>query len=110
MFRHEDKFHKPPAFAVKIPASLADDEAMAKLEKINQAVFTRVGDELAVRMAAVEIEGSQAGIRYQRFAAKAGSVSDRKDSDAEAAEFGVTKNRPCEADQWQGGYSLHPGH
>jgi len=56
MFRHEDKFHKPPAFAVKIPASLGDDEAMAKLEKINQAVFTRVGDELAVRMAAVEIE------------------------------------------------------
>jgi len=57
MFRHEEKFHKPPALAAKIPASLSDDEAMQRLEQINAAVFTRVGEELSVRMAAVEISG-----------------------------------------------------
>jgi len=57
MFRHEEKFHKPPALATTIPASLSDDEAMARLEQINKAVFTRVGDELGVRLTAVDIEG-----------------------------------------------------
>jgi len=57
MFRHEEKFHKPPALAGKIAASLSDEEAMARLEEVNNAVFTRVGDELSVRLAAVEIEG-----------------------------------------------------
>ncbi len=57
MFRHEDKFHHPPALAVKIGASLSDDEAQGRLDQINKAVFTRVGQEIAVGMAAVEIEG-----------------------------------------------------
>jgi len=57
MFRHEDKFYHPPAFAVAIPASLSDDEAAARLDRINKAVFTRVGEEIAVGMAAVEVEG-----------------------------------------------------
>ena len=57
MFRHEDKFHKAPAFAATVAASLSDDEAMARLEEINKAVFTRVGEELSVRLAAVDIEG-----------------------------------------------------
>jgi acetyl-CoA decarbonylase/synthase complex subunit gamma len=57
MFRHEEKFHKPTALAVKIPASLSDAEAMAKLDGINKAVFTRIGQEIAVRLAAVEVDG-----------------------------------------------------
>jgi len=57
MFRHEEKFYRPPALAVKIPASLSEPEAAARLEDINGAVFTRVGEELAVRLAAVEIDG-----------------------------------------------------
>jgi len=60
MFRHEDKFRNPPALALKIAANLDDAAARARLEKINKAVFTRVGDEIAVRLAAVEIEGLSA--------------------------------------------------
>ena len=57
MFRHEDKFQNAPAFAGKIPAALSDDDARARLEQINTAVFTRIGEEVAMRMAAVEVEG-----------------------------------------------------
>jgi len=57
MFRHEDKFQNAPAFAGKIPASLSDDDARAKLEQVNNAVFTRIGEEVTMRMAAVEVEG-----------------------------------------------------
>jgi acetyl-CoA decarbonylase/synthase complex subunit gamma len=57
MFRHEEKFHKAPALAVKIPASLSEQQAFEKLEQINGAVFTRVGQRLAVDLAAVEIDG-----------------------------------------------------
>ncbi|NIA20452.1 MAG: acetyl-CoA decarbonylase/synthase complex subunit gamma [Anaerolineaceae bacterium] len=71
MFRHDDKFYKPPALAGKIPASLSDDEAAAKIEKINKAVFTRVGQEMSVRLAAVEVGGlgaDQAAARVKALA------------------------------------------
>ena len=57
MFRHEEKFFNPPALAARIPASLSDDDVKARVEQINQARFTRVGEEIGVRLAAVEIEG-----------------------------------------------------
>ena len=57
MFRHEEKFYHPPALAGKIAASLSDEESQARMDKINQAVFTRVGQEIAVGMAAVDLEG-----------------------------------------------------
>lgn len=60
MFRHEEKFHHPPAIAAKIAASLSDEEAETRLEQINKAVFTRVGQELGVGLVAVEIEGMAA--------------------------------------------------
>jgi acetyl-CoA decarbonylase/synthase complex subunit gamma len=56
MFRHEEKFHRAATLAVKIPASLSDEEAAARLERVNGAVFTRVGEQIAVRLATVEIE------------------------------------------------------
>ena len=71
MFRHEEKFYKPPALAGKIAASLSDEEAMARLEEVNNAVFIRVGDELSVRMAAVEIEGLAADAAAARVKALA---------------------------------------
>jgi len=71
MFRHEDKFHYPPAFAPRIAASVSDEEARARLDKINHAVFTRVGEEIAVKMAAVEIEGLSADAAGARIKALA---------------------------------------
>jgi len=73
MFRHEEKFHKPPALAARIPASLSDDEALAKLEQINKAVFTRVGDELGVGLAAIDVEGLSA----DKAAARAKNLSEK---------------------------------
>jgi acetyl-CoA decarbonylase/synthase complex subunit gamma len=57
MFRHEEKFHRKSGIAVRIPASLSDDEAVAKVEKINNSVFVRVGATLKVEFSAVEIDG-----------------------------------------------------
>ncbi|MBM4143583.1 MAG: acetyl-CoA decarbonylase/synthase complex subunit gamma [Lentisphaerae bacterium] len=72
MFRHEEKFRKPPALAVTIAASLSDEEALARLERINAAVFTRVGEEIGVRLAAVDLEGLSAGAAAARVKALAG--------------------------------------
>lgn len=73
MFRHEGKFHKPPALAARIPASLSDDEALARIAQVNKAVFVRVGAELGIRAAAVDIEGlaaDKAGARVKALAEK----------------------------------------
>lgn len=70
MFRHEEKFHKQPALAARIAASLSDEEAQAKLDAINAAVFTRVGDELGVRLLAMDTSGLSA----EQAAARAASL------------------------------------
>ena len=54
MFRHEEKFHKQPALAATIPATLSDEDAAARIAQINDAVFTRVGQTIEVRLAAIE--------------------------------------------------------
>ncbi len=92
MFRHEEKFHHPSVIAVKIPASLSDDEAMAKLEQINQAVFTRVGEEVAVGMTAVEVEGlspDAAAARVKALAEKSRTPSVIMSGDAEVMAAAV---------------------
>jgi len=73
MFRHEEKFHRMPGLAVKIAADLAVDDALARVEQINNAVFTRVGQELKVALAAVDIEGltaDNAAARVKALAAR----------------------------------------
>jgi len=98
MFRHEERFHKAPALAVKIPASLSDDEALARVEEINKAVFTRVGDELGVRLAGVDMEGLSA----DRVAARVKTLSDKsrvpfvlmsQDADTMAAAAGAIADK-----------------
>jgi acetyl-CoA decarbonylase/synthase complex subunit gamma len=59
MFRHEEKFHRPCGIAVRIPASLSDDEALAKCDAINASKFERVGETLKVQCTAVEIDGCE---------------------------------------------------
>jgi len=60
MFRHEEKFRRKSLLAAKIAASLSDEEALQRVECINGAVFQRVGDEIKVRLAAVELTGLSA--------------------------------------------------
>ncbi len=57
MFRHEEKFHRHAGLAVRIEASLSDEEATAKLKKVNDNVFTRVGERLLVQLVGIEIDG-----------------------------------------------------
>lgn len=71
MFRHEEKFHHAPALAVKIAASLSDDEALLRAGQINKARFTRVGEEIGVDLAAVEVEGLSADAAAARVGALA---------------------------------------
>jgi acetyl-CoA decarbonylase/synthase complex subunit gamma len=70
MFRHEEKFHRPTGIAIRIPASLTDDEAMKKIELVNKSVFERVGDTLKVELAAVELDGVDAVGRAKAAAGK----------------------------------------
>jgi len=74
MFRHEEKFHHAPGLALKVPASLPDEEAQARLETINQAVFTRIGEEIGVALAAVEIEGLSPDAAAARVKALSGAA------------------------------------
>lgn len=56
MFRHEEKFHHPSGIAIRISASLSNDEVAAKVDTINKSVFHRVGVDLKVEFSAVEID------------------------------------------------------
>ena len=57
MFRHEEKFHRHAGLAIRIEADLSDSDASAKLKKINDSVFTRVGERLLVEIVAIELDG-----------------------------------------------------
>ena len=58
LFRHDEKFHRPCGLAIRIPATLSDDEASSKIEAINALSFQRVGATIEAKLCAVEIEGS----------------------------------------------------
>jgi acetyl-CoA decarbonylase/synthase complex subunit gamma len=66
MFRHEEKFRHGSVLAAKIAASLSDEDAMQRLEAINAAVFSRVGDEITVGLASVELDGLSADAAASR--------------------------------------------
>ena len=70
MFRHEEKFHRPAGIAVRVPASLSDAEAAARLEAIGKSAFMRVGKTLKVALAAVEVDGAGAAARAKLAAEK----------------------------------------
>jgi len=57
MFRHEEKFHRATGIAVKVAASLSDDDASKKIDAINKADFIRVGEQIKVKLCAIEVDG-----------------------------------------------------
>jgi len=57
MFRHEEKFHRETGIAVKVAASLSDEDAAKKVEAVNKSSFIRVGEQIKVKLCAVEIDG-----------------------------------------------------
>jgi acetyl-CoA decarbonylase/synthase complex subunit gamma len=57
MFRHEERFHHATGIAVRIRAALSETLADEVVTAINQSVFERAGDRLAVALCAVEVDG-----------------------------------------------------
>ncbi|MDD5196798.1 MAG: acetyl-CoA decarbonylase/synthase complex subunit gamma [Candidatus Omnitrophota bacterium] len=53
MFRHEEKFHRPTGIGFILEDNLSDGEIKAKVEKINQLKFERVGQSLEVNLVAI---------------------------------------------------------
>ena len=53
MFRHEEKFHRPTGIGFILEDNLSDGEIKAKIEKINQLKFERVGQSLEVNLVAI---------------------------------------------------------
>jgi NAD(P)H-dependent flavin oxidoreductase YrpB (nitropropane dioxygenase family) len=53
LFRHEEKFYRPTGVAVTIEDTLDDAAFSARLEKINNLKFTRVGAQIEVDLVAV---------------------------------------------------------
>ena len=93
MFRHEEKFHRAPAIAVSVPVTLSDADALSMIEGIDKAVFTRVGQQLAVRLAAVGIEGldaAKASARVKTLAARSRVPFVVSGSDADAMKAAVS--------------------
>jgi len=74
MFRHEEKFHHASGIAVRVPASLSDEEASAKIEQINKSSFERVGQTLKIQFTAVEIEGTTDPAARAQLAAEKSNV------------------------------------
>jgi acetyl-CoA decarbonylase/synthase complex subunit gamma len=70
MFRHEEKFHRPTGIAIRIPASLSDEDAAALVERANKSVFPRVGATLKVALCAVEVETADPAARAKLAAEK----------------------------------------
>ena len=74
LFRHEEKFHRPAAVAVRVLDSLDDDALAARAEAIGKLVFERVGTQIAVNLIAVENDSGDAG-RFENAAKVASEKS-----------------------------------
>ncbi|MHB8105357.1 MAG: acetyl-CoA decarbonylase/synthase complex subunit gamma [Dehalococcoidales bacterium] len=70
MFRHEKRFENPPGIAILITDKMSDAEVTARLKKVNDLVYERVGITLSANLVAVKSETGDA----VKFAALAGKV------------------------------------
>ncbi len=68
LFRHQETFHHQTALAVRVRED--DPEREDRLEKISRLRFTRVGEEIAVDLAALEEESGDPE-KFSAFAARA---------------------------------------
>ncbi|MFH1245037.1 MAG: acetyl-CoA decarbonylase/synthase complex subunit gamma, partial [Candidatus Omnitrophota bacterium] len=60
MFRHEQTFYHPPGVAVLVEDTLSELEIDAKIAKINQLNFERVGQKIAVELIALKCSSGNA--------------------------------------------------
>jgi acetyl-CoA decarbonylase/synthase complex subunit gamma len=60
MFRHEKRFENPPGIAILISDKMDDAEVDARIKKINELVYERVGLTLRTNLAALKSETGDA--------------------------------------------------
>ncbi|OGO30966.1 MAG: acetyl-CoA decarbonylase/synthase complex subunit gamma [Chloroflexi bacterium RBG_16_56_11] len=98
MFRHEKRFENPPGIAILISDKMSDAEVDARLKKVKDLTYERVGLTLTANLVALKAESGDAA----KFAAlvgrvKAGSdanmilISDKVDVLAAGARAGADK-------------------
>jgi len=76
MFRHEKRFENPPGLAILISDKMADSEVDARLKKVKDLTYERVGLTLSANLVALKAESGDAA----RFAALAGKVKASSDA------------------------------
>jgi len=74
LYRHEEKFHRPAAVAVKVSDSLDEDAIAARAEAIGRLAFERVGTRIKVNLVAVDNSSADAG-KFQAAAKLAAEKS-----------------------------------
>jgi len=88
LYRHEERFHRPAAVAVRVSDTLEDDALARRAEAIGRLAFDRVGTRIRVNLVAVDNEsgsaerlekavklaGEKSGLACLVMSAKAGSL------------------------------------
>ena len=75
MFRHEKKFENPPGIAILISDKMADAEVDARLKKVKDLTYERVGLTLRANLAALKSETGDAA-KFAALAARVKAGSD----------------------------------
>jgi acetyl-CoA decarbonylase/synthase, CODH/ACS complex subunit gamma len=75
LFRHEKRFENPPGLALLISDSMTDTEIDARIDRLNNLVYERVGLTLRPELAALKAESGQA----DRFIALVNKVKAKSD-------------------------------
>ncbi len=70
MFRHEKRFENPPGVAILISDKMADAEVDARLKKVKELTYERVGLTLSANLVALKAESGDAA-KFSALAAKA---------------------------------------
>jgi acetyl-CoA decarbonylase/synthase, CODH/ACS complex subunit gamma len=68
LYRHEEKFHRPTAIAVRISDTLDEETLAARATAVGQLVFERVGQKIRVNLAAIDNTSGDAA-RLEKAAA-----------------------------------------
>ncbi len=74
LYRHEEKFYRPTAIAIRLPDTLEEPALAERAEKIGKLQFERVGVRIGVNLVAVDNVSGDAG-RFERAARVAAEKS-----------------------------------
>jgi acetyl-CoA decarbonylase/synthase complex subunit gamma len=74
LYRHEERFHRPTAVALRLSDALDDAALAERAEKIGCLAFERVGTQIKVNLVAIDNESGDAG-RFENAAKLAAEKS-----------------------------------